>query len=326
MALLEVKDLRVVFHTEGGTLHAVDGVSLSAEKGRTLGIVGESGCGKSVTAHSVLRLIPNPPGDIVSGEVIWKDRDILRLPQSQMPKVRGAEIAMIFQDPITSLNPVFSIRKQMTEVIQRRYGLMGEAANRKAMEALTQVGIADADRRLRNYPHEMSGGMKQRVMIAMALLQEPDLLIADEPTTALDVTIQKQILYLMRELQKRREMALILITHDLGVVAETADDVTVMYAGRIVESAPVVDLFEDPKHPYTHGLIASIPRHGVSKEEELATIEGVVPSLFNPPKACRFAGRCPRAKDYCREVDPQLREIKPGHMVACHFPIGEEES
>lgn len=317
-----MKDLRVEFETEAGVLRAVDGAGFHAEPGETLGIVGESGCGKSVTAHSIMRLVPTPPGRIVGGEILWKGRDLLRIPQKEMPAIRGSEIAMIFQDPMTSLNPVMTVERQMGEILSRRYQIKDPAERRRRMtSAISQVGIADARRRLSAYPHELSGGMKQRIMIAMALMHKPALLIADEPTTALDVTIQKQILFLMRELQKAHEMALILITHDLGVVAEVCDRVAVMYAGRVVERAGVYTIFESPRHHYTRGLIDSIPKRGLSKDQELPTIEGVVPSLIDPPKGCRFASRCPRAEERCRQEDPALREIAPGQEAACHFPL-----
>ena len=321
MPLLEVKGLRTVFDTDAGRVHAVDGVSFSIEKGRTLGMVGESGCGKSVTAASVLRLVPSPPGRIIGGEILWKGKNLLDLPSKQMPEIRGKEIAMIFQDPMTSLNPVFTVKKQMAEVVVRRQGLTGDAAHKRIIEMLNMVGIADPERRVDNYPHELSGGMKQRVMIAMALLAEPDLLIADEPTTALDVTVQAQILHLMKSLQKRLGTAILLITHNMGVVAETCDEVVVMYAGRAVESGPVEEIFAHSRHPYTRGLLESIPLPGSSKDHPLSTIEGVVPSLFDPPKACRFADRCFQAQERCRIEDPRLAIITAGHEVACHFPL-----
>jgi len=319
--LLDVRDLCVVFHTEDGTVHAVDGVSFGVRKGRTLGIVGESGCGKSVSALSVLRLVPCPPGEIVSGSIHWKGRDILSLPTRRLPEIRGREIAMIFQNPMTSLNPVFTIGKQVGEVLALRYGLKGKAARDRAIEALAQVGIPDPETRLGSYPHELSGGMKQRVMIAMALMAEPDLLVADEPTTALDVTIQAQILHLMGQLQKKSGMALILITHDMGVIAETCDDVVVMYAGRVVEQAPVVEIFEHPRHPYTAGLLASIPKKGQTKDNPLSTIEGTVPSMIDPPGHCRFASRCSNRRERCLKEDPALESRGPGHLAACFFPV-----
>jgi oligopeptide/dipeptide ABC transporter ATP-binding protein len=299
----------------------VDGVSFDVEAGRILGIVGESGCGKSVSAMSVLRLIPDPPGRIEGGRILWKGRDLLELPADDMPDIRGREIAMIFQDPMTSLNPVFTIRRQLGEVLQKRFGMVGEAAEARMIEVLGQVGISDADQRLGQYPHELSGGMKQRIMIAMALLTQPDLLIADEPTTALDVTVQAQILQLMKQLQRDFGTAIVLITHDMGVVAETCDDVVVMYAGRVVEHASVYELFEAPRHPYTRGLLDSILLPGRSKEEPVPTIEGVVPSLLDPPPGCRFADRCARADATCRAEDPALEELGAGHQAACHHPL-----
>ncbi len=332
LPLLEVQDLEVAFATDAGPLRAVDGVSFAVDRNRTLGLVGESGCGKSVSALAVLRLIPNPPGRITAGRVLWKERDLLRLPARQLPAIRGAEIAMIFQDPMTSLNPVFTIEQQLGEVLRIRFGQGRRQARARAREMLATVGIADPDRRLQNYPHELSGGMKQRIMIAMALLAEPDLLIADEPTTALDVTIQAQILALIRELQQRTGMAMVLITHDLGVVAGVCDEVAVMYAGRIVEHAPSAAIFENSQHPYTRGLLASIPRKGRRKESRLATIEGVVPSLLEPPPGCRFAERCPRRRELpeadqrrCRQVDPELLPVAgTPNAAACHYPCSGE--
>ncbi len=324
MALLEVTDLETVFHTEAGVVKAVDGVCFRVEPGETLGIVGESGCGKSVTAMSVMRLIPEPPGEIAGGQVIWKGNDILALDPDELPKLRGNEIAMIFQDPMTSLNPVFTVGKQLGEVLQTHFSVEGEAARQRMVEMLELVGIADAEGRLSAYPHELSGGMKQRVMIAMALMCRPDLLIADEPTTALDVTVQAQILHLMRELQRKYGSAVILITHDMGVVAETCDRVVVMYAGKVVECAGAIELFTATRHPYTRGLLDSIPRAGLTKDQELPTIEGVVPSLIDPPVGCRFADRCARLEERCRIEDPPLVDAGAGHQVACHFPLAVE--
>jgi peptide/nickel transport system ATP-binding protein len=325
MPLLEVIDLQTCFHTEAGTLHAVGGVSFSVEGGRTLGIVGESGCGKSVTAMSIMRLVPSPPGEIVGGQILLRGEDILKMSTREMPNLRGKEIAMIFQDPMTSLNPVFTVERQMGEVLKLRYGLVGEEARKRAMEMLELVGIGEPAARLAAYPHELSGGMKQRIMIAMALLCEPAILIADEPTTALDVTIQAQILHLMKELQKKMGTAIILITHAMGVVAETCDEVVVMYAGKVAEHASVHDLFAKTRHPYTHGLLKSIPMKGLSKDTPLFTIEGTVPALFNPPVGCRFADRCTRKQDRCVQEQPPLEEIAPGHKVACFFPLEVKE-
>src|SRR5215472_9478665 len=296
MSLLEIDNLAVGFDTEAGLVHAVDGVSLSIEKGRTLGLVGESGCGKSVTATSILRLVPSPPGRTLGGAIRFEGKDLLQLKRDELPKVRGKEIAMIFQDPMTSLNPVFTIEKQLGEVLELRMGMNKDAARKRSMEMLATVGIPDPASRLGNYPHELSGGMKQRVMIAMALLWEPQLLIADEPTTALDVTIQAQILHLIRELQRKTGAAVLFITHDMGVVAEMCDEVAVMYAGRIVEQDDVYDIFKRSRHPYTRGLLRSLPQKSTAKKADLPTIEGVVPSLLNPPKFCRFADRCWRRK------------------------------
>jgi oligopeptide/dipeptide ABC transporter ATP-binding protein len=321
LPLLDVRDLKTIFRVEDGVVHAVDGVSFSLERGETLGIVGESGCGKSVTAMSIMRLIPDPPGHIAGGQLLWKGQDILSIPDERMPDFRGNEVAMIFQDPMTSLNPVFTIEKQLVEVLEKRFRLKGAAARERAIEALDTVGIADPEERITAYPHELSGGMKQRIMIAMALMCEPDLLIADEPTTALDVTVQAQILHLMKALQARTGAAVILITHDMAVVAETCDRVVVMYAGRVIETCGIVDLFENNQHPYTRGLLGSIPKPGQTKDTPLPTIEGIVPSLLHPPAGCRFADRCRWAQDRCRVDDPELVEVAPGHWVACHFPL-----
>ena len=321
MALLRVEDLRTVFHTEDGVVQAVDGVSFEVRAGSTVGIVGESGCGKSVSAMSVMRLIPDPPGRIEDGRVLWKGRDLLAVDPDEMPGIRGREIAMIFQDPMTSLNPVFTVRRQLGEVLEKRFGLRDEAADERMAEMLRRVGIADPEDRLAQYPHELSGGMKQRIMIAMALMCEPDLLIADEPTTALDVTVQAQILHLMKRLQAELGTAILLITHDMGVVAETCDEVVVMYAGKVVERCGVVELFEGGRHPYTRGLLDSILRPGRPRGAGVPTIEGVVPSLLDPPPGCRFADRCPRAEERCRRQDPPLEPVADGHQAACHYPL-----
>src|SRR5258706_1083315 len=331
MSLLEIDKLAVGFDTEAGLVHAVDGVSLNIEKGRTLGLVGESGCGKSVTATSILRLVPSPPGKILGGAIRFNGTNLLQLPRQAMPKIRGKEIAMICQDPMTSLNPIFTIEKQLGEVLELRMGFDRRAARARSVEMLATVGIPDPASRLGNYPHELSGGMKQRVMIAMALLWEPQLLIADEPTTALDVTIQAQILHLIRELQRTTGAAVLFITHDMGVVAEMCDDVAVMYAGRIVEQGSVFDIFERSRHPYTKGLLKSLPQRGQVSKSYLPTIEGVVPSLLNPPTFCRFAERCWKRKRLtaaeqkkCFSEDPRLRPHETG-FVACHYPVSQEE-
>ena len=328
MPLLEVENLQVGFDTEGGLLRAVDGVSFSVDAGRTLGLVGESGCGKSVTASSILRLVPSPPGRILGGAIRFDGTDILQLPRKDLTRVRGREIAMVFQDPMTSLNPVFTVERQMTEVLTYGSSMERGAARARSIEMLRTVGIAEPEARLSSYPHELSGGMKQRVMIAMALLSEPRLLIADEPTTALDVTIQAQILDLIRDLQARTGTAVIFITHDMGVVAEMCDEVAVMYAGRVVERGDIVAVFEHSEHPYTRGLLRSIPRKGIDRKSELPTIEGVVPSLLNLPPGCRFSDRCWRRKERtpaeqqrCVDVDPPL-EPKTHSLAACHYPVG----
>src|SRR5215203_1350828 len=314
--LLSVKDLRTYFETEDGTVRAVDGISFDLKRGETLGIVGESGSGKSVTNLSVLRLIPSPPGRIVSGEVLFHGQDILSLPQDEVRKIRGKRISMIFQDPMTSLNPFMRISRQLMEMTQLHLGHSKSQAYEHAIRMLETVGIPDARTRADSYPHEFSGGMRQRVMIAMALSCEPELLIADEPTTALDVTIQAQILELMRDLRDRYNTGIILITHDLGVVAEMADSVSVMYAGKVVEEASVNDLFADPKHPYTQGLLASIPVLGEVRDK-LAVIPGSVPSLRNLPPGCRFAGRCPYVMDICRVTEPGLIQVSEGRTARC---------
>jgi oligopeptide/dipeptide ABC transporter ATP-binding protein len=327
--LLEVENLQVGFNTEAGLVHAVDGVSFRIEAGKTLGLVGESGCGKSVSAASILRLIPNPPGRILGGSIRFQGRDLLQLPPEDMRSVRGKEIAMIFQDPMTSLNPVFTIERQMGEVLKLRFGLDRRAARERSVEMLRTVGIPDPERRLSSYPHELSGGMKQRVMIGMALLFEPKLLIADEPTTALDVTIQAQILTLIKEMQARMGASVLFITHDMGVIAEMCDDVAVMYAGRVVEEGDVFSIFERCTHPYTRGLLNSIPRRGLPRKAELPTIEGVVPSPLNLPRGCRFADRCWRRRErseeeqqLCWNEDPAL--LPHGSTrSACHWPVLE---
>ncbi len=317
--LLEISNLSIAFDTEGGRIVPVAGVSMTVHAGQTLALVGESGCGKSITAMSILRLLPTPPTRYPSGQILFEDADMLKANEGHMQHVRGGKIAMIFQEPMTSLNPVYTVGEQIVEAITLHQKVNGRQARGIAQAALAEVGIADAARRLDEYPHQMSGGMRQRIMIAMALACRPKLLIADEPTTALDVTIQAQILELLRSLQQQTGMSILLITHDLGVVANNADVVAVMYAGKIVEYAAVENLFDNPQHPYTRGLFASIPRLG-SRVERLATIAGVVPSPANFPPGCRFHPRCDTMKGdaLCRDCEPALREITPGHWAACH--------
>jgi peptide/nickel transport system ATP-binding protein len=320
-ALLEVENLKTHFFTRDGVVRAVDGVSFRVGEGETLGVVGESGCGKSVTALSILRLIASPPGRIVSGRLLFQGQDLLRKDEEEMRALRGNEISMIFQEPMTSLNPVLTVGRQIAEALELHQGLARAAAMERATEMLRLVHIPEPERRLRQSPPELSGGMRQRVMIAMALACSPKLLIADEPTTALDVTIQAQILDLMRELKSRTGAAILLITHDLGVVAEMAERVVVMYAGRKVEEAPVEALFARPRHPYTRGLLGSIPRLGETAagagRKRLAEIPGMVPSLKEPMAGCSFAPRCPLAQPRCRAEYPPLEEKSAGHIAAC---------
>lgn len=315
--LLEVSELRIRFHTEDGVLGAVDGVSFHIDSGETLGLVGESGCGKSVTAYSILKLLPVPPAEYAGGLIRFRGEDLLTLNEKAMRRVRGNSISMIFQEPASSLNPIMSVGSQITEAIREHQTTSRREAREIALDMLRRVGIASPETRFHEYPHQMSGGMKQRAMIAMALVCRPSLLIADEPTTALDVTIQAQILELLNELQRDLDMSILLITHDLGVVAETCDRVAVMYAGKIVESAPVALLFERPKHPYTHGLFRSLPSLG-ERKEQLEVIPGTVPSPLDFPSGCRFRTRCWMAQDICGQ-EPALREIEPNHHAACHF-------
>jgi peptide/nickel transport system ATP-binding protein len=325
MALLEVENLQTHFRTPDGVNRAVDGVSFDVAAGETLAIVGESGCGKSVTAMSILRLIPEPPGKM-AGSIRFQGRDLLKLSESEMQSIRGNEISMIFQEPMTSLNPVLNVGRQIGETLRLHQGLSAREAEAKAVEMLTLVGIPEPQRRVREYPHQLSGGMRQRVMIAIALACNPKLLIADEPTTALDVTIQAQILDLMRDLKHRVGAAIVLITHDLGVVAEVAERVVVMYAGRKVEEAAVGPLFRAPRHPYTQGLLGSVPKLGSSltgTETRLAEIPGMVPSLKTKIPGCVFASRCPYATDLCVQVAPALELKAPGHLAACHYATRE---
>ena len=318
--LLDVKGLKTYFYTDEGIVRAVDGVDLYIEKGETLGVVGESGSGKSVTALSVMRLIPQPPGRIVEGTITYGGRSLLDLPPARMRKIRGKEISMIFQEPMTSLNPVFTVGEQIAEAIRLHEGLGRRDAMAKAVEMLKQVHIPNAERRVKEYPHQLSGGMRQRVMIGMALSCSPNLLIADEPTTALDVTIQAQILELLNELKAKLGMAIMLITHDMGVIAETAQRVVVMYGAQIVEEAPVTELFKEPLHPYTQGLLRSIPRIDLAatRKQKLEAIPGTVPTLRGEVKpGCRFAPRCAFAKPMCTDATPPLKSIRTGHKVAC---------
>jgi oligopeptide/dipeptide ABC transporter ATP-binding protein len=321
--LLEVRGLRTYFHVMDGTVKAVDGVDFSIPRGGTVGLVGESGCGKSVTAHSIMRLIDMPPGEFAGGQVLFDGADLLKLSDTQMRKVRGGEIAMIFQEPMTSLNPVFTIGNQISEAILLHQDVNEKEARNRAIESLRLVGVSAPERRVKQYPHELSGGMRQRAMIAMALSCNPKLLIADEPTTALDVTIQAQILELIKDLQQRLGTALLLITHDLAVVAETVETIAVMYAGRIVETGTVNEVLLRPQHPYTEGLLSSIP--AVQKRgRALSVIKGVVPNPFRMPPGCKFAPRCPWAWDRCSEGEPELLETATGARSRCflHAPEG----
>jgi peptide/nickel transport system ATP-binding protein len=316
--LLEIRGLKTHFATEDGMVHAVDGVDLAIDRGETLGVVGESGCGKTVTALSVLKLIATPPGQIVAGQILWRGRDLVPLSPDEMRSIRSKEIGIVFQEPMTSLNPVYTIGAQIAETVREHEGLGRRSALDKAIEMLRLVHIPNPQRRVHDYPHQFSGGMRQRVMIAMALSCNPKLLIADEPTTALDVTIQAQILELIGEMKERFGMAVMLITHAMGVVAETAQRVAVMYAGKVVEEAPVAELFGNPRHPYTRGLIRSIPRiDRAGRKERLAAIAGIVPSLLEPAEGCRFAARCEFAMPVCIAATPPLRKVATEHEVAC---------
>ena len=319
MAMLEIKGLKTHFKTDDGWLHAVDGVDMSIDAGETLCVVGESGCGKSVTAKTVMKLIDMPPGKIAAGQVLWQGRDLVPLGPQEMSKIRAKEIAIIFQEPMTSLNPVFTVGEQIAESLRLHEGLSRRDAMDRAIEMLRLVRIPTPERRIHDYPHQFSGGMRQRVMIAIALACKPKLLIADEPTTALDVTIQAQILDLMAELKSSMGMAVMLITHAMGVVAEVAQRVVVMYAGKVVEEATVEELFAHPRHPYTQGLIRSIPRIDLAATHKtrLEAIPGTVPKLIEPAEGCRFASRCRHASAACLGVTPPLREVAPGHKVAC---------
>ena len=319
--LLEVRDLRVHFRTHGGEVQAVRGVSFDLHKGETLCIVGESGSGKSVTAQTIMRLIPMPPGRIVSGSIRFQGKDIVQLPEREMQKIRGRSMGMIFQDPMTSLNPTMTIGRQIAEPLIKHQGLSPEQARERAVELLQLVGIPNPRERVRQFPHQFSGGMRQRAMIAIALACNPALLIADEPTTALDVTIQAQILELMQDLKRRLGTAIILITHDLGVVARMADRIAVMYAGQIVEQGTAEEIFYHPKHPYTEALLSSIPRLD-DRRERLQAIPGTPPDLFAPPRGCAFAARCPYTMRVCHDYDPELEEIRPDHYAKCwlHHP------
>jgi oligopeptide/dipeptide ABC transporter ATP-binding protein len=326
MALLEVDDLRTYFKTRAGEVHAVDGVSFSVEVGKTLGIVGESGCGKSVTALSIMGLLP-PSGRIVSGSIRFEGRELTTMSQRELEDIRGRQIAMIFQDPMTSLNPTLTIGTQIMETMQRHLDFSRDEARKRAIELLEEVHIPNARQRLEDYPHRYSGGMRQRVMIAIALSCSPKLLIADEPTTALDVTVQAGILDLLEELREEHQMSMIIITHDMGVVAEAADDIAVMYAGQIVEQTSAEELFDHPEHPYTEALLGALPQlegEGV-RQGRLTAIPGRPPDLLDPPLACRFAPRCPYASfdDSCAKEPPELREIRPGHLVRTAHPASE---
>ena len=315
--LLKINDLRVSFFTHVGEIQAVRGVTFHLSQGETIAIVGESGCGKSVTAQALMRLVPSPPGKIIGGQVLFEGRDISGVPENEMEKIRGKEISMIFQDPMTSLNPTMTIGKQIGEGLSLHQGMTRSKAQEKAVEMLSLVGLPFPEKRVKQYPHEFSGGMRQRVMIAMALACEPKILIADEPTTALDVTIQAQILDLMKQVQRKTGTSIILITHDLGVVAGLASRILVMYAGMIVEAGTTRDVFYSPRHPYTWGLLKSVPRLDETEKQRLASITGQPPDLFKPPMGCPFAARCPYGMVICREQMPKFTENENGHGAAC---------
>jgi len=322
--VLEVKDLRTYFYTEDGEVRAVDGLRYDVKKGESVGLVGESACGKSVSALSIMRLIPYPPGIIVGGEVIFKGQDLLKISEGEMRHIRGNRIAMIFQEPMTSLNPVLTIRRQLSEALELHRGMDKKTAAGEAVKLLQLVGLPDAESRVGDYPHQFSGGMQQRIMIAMALSCNPELLIADEPTTSVDVTVQAQLLELIDNLRAQFGTSVIIITHNLGVVARYADRVNVMYAGRLVETAPTDILYGEPKHPYTIGLLASVPRLDLARKRKLRVIDGLPPNLARVPKGCAFCPRCYFAIDRCREEKPELEEVGEGHYSAC-FRSGEVE-
>ncbi len=323
--LLDVHELRTQFITQDGVVNAVNGVSFDLQEGETLGIVGESGCGKSVSMLSIMRLIPQPPGKIAGGQVLFHDMDLLKLSDEEIRRIRGHKIAMIFQDPMTSLNPVLTVGRQISEALELHLNMSGEQAKKRTIELLQLVNIPEAANRIGDYPHQFSGGMRQRVMIAMALSCNPELLIADEPTTALDVTIQAQILDLVRRLQRELGMAVIWITHDLGVVAGLCERVLVMYAGFIIESARVQDIYASPQHPYTRGLLGSIPRLDEKRKAKLTPIEGFPPDLIDLPPGCPFAARCTYVQDICRSERPLLRNVATGHRVACWVDMQTKE-
>ncbi|MDY3291973.1 MAG: ABC transporter ATP-binding protein [Parolsenella sp.] len=322
--LLEVDDLKMYFHTADGVVKAVDGVSYTLDRGETLGVVGESGSGKSVTAMTIMGLIEMPPGKIEGGDVRYRGHSLLEMSEAEMQQIRGNDIAMVFQDPMTSLNPVYTIGRQLGEGLRLHRGYTKEQATQRAIELLDMVGIPNPEQRVKDYPHQFSGGMRQRVMIAMALACDPDILIADEPTTALDVTIQAQIIELMQEMQEKNGNAIIMITHDLGVVADVADKIMVMYAGRPVEFGTAEEIFYHPTHPYTWGLMRSIPEQVIDEKKPLTPIKGNPPSLVNLPKGCSFAPRCPYATDRCRNERPETYTSETGHYSRCHFASDPE--
>ena len=323
--MLEVKELKTIFSTQDGVVNAVNDISFSLQSGEAIGIVGESGCGKSVSMLSIMRLIPNPPGKIVGGEVFFQGRDILKMNQHDLQDMRGNQISMVFQDPLTSLNPVKTIGSQISETVLRHTDKDKKQAEQRAVELLKLVGIPEAENRLKDYPHQFSGGMRQRVMIAIALSCNPQILIADEPTTALDVTIQAQIVDLIKQLRVELGMAVIWITHDLGVVAGSVDKVIVMYAGQIVETAPLKEFYANPRHPYSIGLLMSLPRLDAETHQKLISIEGLPPNLINMPDCCPFINRCKNVIEKCKHKNPPLRRVSDSHLIACWVDVPQEE-